>query len=709
MIRRKVTNTAFIYRSLVASVLMLALISTPAMAIYGAPSLTPPTATQPNMGSYGQPVTPGFSDPFSHTNLGIPSSPLDDYLKRTKEQNDKFIKENTFDATALYRAKKQKSSNSQQGIPDDVKKFYVIPNPKVEHGIEAASSGYESIPEAAPTVVADYNYTYDLDGNIIKIANTAVNKPKESYDSVDYTYDGVNRITKVTTRYGSAYTEESFEYSAAGNILKRSFRDKTGSTETRVYHYDNPTHPGKATAVVSDKKGTTSFEIDKNGYVVKKTDSNKTVTTYEWSPWNELLTVTVGNSVWRFDYNASHRRISQTLPSGKVVTTLSPDYTVEFTPKGVEGCEQADGCTTKTSYVFSNGELVASFSATDDKPWQTLYYHPDHLGSTNLITNNKGDLVYFEDYSAYGKPNSITTALPKAQARQYIGKEYDGDLGLSYLEARYYDSDVGQFISGDPAALYSPEQFLTDPQQLNSYSYSRNNPINFSDPTGLTVGQLLWGNVVGTGLGLVNISLESAKLGSNPLYAAQSVYGFGREAYEVGKNPIASTRDTFTGLNIQYNDWLLQPDYEAGKAYGQNITAPAIVAGASEYALRFPGAAPAARLNAADLEAQTWLNKGVQDSKVYLGYKDGKPAYVGITNNPQRRAVEHGEKLDSLKVLNANGLTRNQTRGIEQVIKEANPQFTNKINSIDPARNIYGPATDFGKSWMGANEIKINY
>lgn len=78
-----------------------------------------------------------------------------------------------------------------------------------------------------------------------------------------------------------------------------------------------------------------------------------------------------------------------------------------------------------------------------------------------------------------------TVASAFSEQRKYIGEEYDADTGLNYLNARYYSSDIGRFISQDPLLVaVPPKDFLSDPQQLNSYSYARNNPINFSDPTG---------------------------------------------------------------------------------------------------------------------------------------------------------------------------------------------------------------------------------
>src|SRR3989344_696865 len=71
------------------------------------------------------------------------------------------------------------------------------------------------------------------------------------------------------------------------------------------------------------------------------------------------------------------------------------------------------------------------------------------------------------------------------EQRKFIGEEYDATTDLNYLNARYYNAKTGRFISEDPMFWSLPNDLLADPQQLNSYSYTRNNPIVSSDPTGL--------------------------------------------------------------------------------------------------------------------------------------------------------------------------------------------------------------------------------
>ena len=94
-------------------------------------------------------------------------------------------------------------------------------------------------------------------------------------------------------------------------------------------------------------------------------------------------------------------------------------------------------------------------------------------------------MVQTLDYYPYGSPR-IKSGTDVSQ-REYIGQMYDEASNLSYLNARYYDGNRGQFLSEDPVFWALPSNILADPQQMNSYNYARSNPIRFSDPEGKSI------------------------------------------------------------------------------------------------------------------------------------------------------------------------------------------------------------------------------
>lgn len=103
----------------------------------------------------------------------------------------------------------------------------------------------------------------------------------------------------------------------------------------------------------------------------------------------------------------------------------------------------------------------------------------DHLSGSNIDTDETGKVVEMADYYPFGALRLDHTTTAYRNPYKFTGKELDGDSGLYYYSARYYNAEIGRFISQDPW-----EGDLKDPQSLNRYSYVRNNPLRYIDPTG---------------------------------------------------------------------------------------------------------------------------------------------------------------------------------------------------------------------------------
>ncbi len=109
----------------------------------------------------------------------------------------------------------------------------------------------------------------------------------------------------------------------------------------------------------------------------------------------------------------------------------------------------------------------------------------------------------------------------------------------------------------------------------------------------------------------------------------------------------------------------------------------------------------------------SWINNGVADTVVYIGYKDGRAVYVGVTNDLKTRLTKHISvgKIDRGDQITTTLLTKNQARTIEQNIINANSaiqsdDWANAINSISAERDIYDSAVKWGSDFMKANGIK---
>jgi RHS repeat-associated protein len=135
----------------------------------------------------------------------------------------------------------------------------------------------------------------------------------------------------------------------------------------------------------------------------------------------------------------------------------------------------------KTKQIYAGEQLVATIETVNNivSPY---YVHTDNLGSTNVVSNSSGVNVQLLDYYPFG--NQRISSGTYNEQRKFIGQINDADTGLDYLNARYYKSDIGKFISQDSMFWKLPQELLIDPQQMNSYSYARNNPVNMKDPSG---------------------------------------------------------------------------------------------------------------------------------------------------------------------------------------------------------------------------------
>jgi RHS repeat-associated protein len=122
-----------------------------------------------------------------------------------------------------------------------------------------------------------------------------------------------------------------------------------------------------------------------------------------------------------------------------------------------------------------------------DVAWtpNTYYYEKDHLWSITKITSSTGSIVDEYSYTVFGKSYKKSTLwvykpLTSIKSdiwntRLYTGREYDRETNLYYLRARYYDANLGRFISRDPIGMRD---------NVNLYSYVANSPVGYVDRMG---------------------------------------------------------------------------------------------------------------------------------------------------------------------------------------------------------------------------------
>jgi RHS repeat-associated protein len=116
--------------------------------------------------------------------------------------------------------------------------------------------------------------------------------------------------------------------------------------------------------------------------------------------------------------------------------------------------------------------------------WTPSFYQYDGGGSTRLLTNAAGAVTDSYDYDAFGNKINSTGTTPNNFL--YRGEQFDSDLGLYYLRARYYNPLTGRFMSRDPndPQPIDSNGAPVDPKSLQKYLYAGGDPINAMDPTG---------------------------------------------------------------------------------------------------------------------------------------------------------------------------------------------------------------------------------
>ncbi|ENU4479878.1 TPA: RHS repeat-associated core domain-containing protein, partial [Salmonella enterica subsp. enterica serovar Ordonez] len=111
---------------------------------------------------------------------------------------------------------------------------------------------------------------------------------------------------------------------------------------------------------------------------------------------------------------------------------------------------------------------------------EVLYYHTDVNGAPEEMTDGGGNIVWEAGYQVWGNLTHEKETRPVQQNLRFQGQYLDRETGLHYNLYRFYDPDIGKFISGDPISIRGG---------INLYQYAPN-PISWIDPFGLSCGKV---------------------------------------------------------------------------------------------------------------------------------------------------------------------------------------------------------------------------
>ena len=123
-----------------------------------------------------------------------------------------------------------------------------------------------------------------------------------------------------------------------------------------------------------------------------------------------------------------------------------------------------------------------SYSRTDSR----YYYIKDHLGSIRISIDETGNVVNAQDYYSFGGIlRSYETGGLSGERYKFTGKERDTETNYDYFGARYYDSNLGRWLTPDPLADKYPA--------WSPYNYCLNNAVRLIDPDGDSVSVITSG------------------------------------------------------------------------------------------------------------------------------------------------------------------------------------------------------------------------
>lgn len=367
------------------------------------------------------------------------------------------------------------------------------------------------VPELKPEA-ANHTYTYDDVGNVTEIHDTPTGG---TADHQCFTFDYLRRMTEAWTPESGACSTTPTTWSQIDGATNPYWHtwtlDDVGNRTTETRHGTvNTTHtytspnpgeprPHAVTTVTASgaDTGNRTYTYDDAGNTTTRPTATGDTQTLTWNREGKLTTTTDDTGDTSYIYGADGSRLIRTDPSG---TTL-------YLPGGTEvrHTTTTTSTTTATRYYSFAGRSIAVRTAN------TLHWiASDHHGTAELTIDATTLTIATRRTLPYGEQRATTGTWAPTMDKGFLGGTQD-PTGLTHLNAREYDPTLGRFISVDPI------MDLTDPQQWNAYTYANNNPVTYSDPSGL--------------------------------YFEEGINGDGRRAYK-SKSASGKTNTRFTGKPI---------------------------------------------------------------------------------------------------------------------------------------------------------------
>ncbi|WP_433168903.1 RHS repeat domain-containing protein [Treponema putidum] len=387
-------------------------------------------------------------------------------------------------------------------------------------GVEGTSNQYKGKKSfgMTPVSIAKYRQTFAFDaiGNMTnKLSTTNIpgsqgnSYPKAELDySLQYEYDPAyaHRLIRAGNRY--------YRYDANGNITAEKdgpFTDEEEFAFTYSY-FENEDVYGTDYGFGLDAPKETEQTNPQDLFAYRRN--------YTWNERNLLTKSSDRNFTVHYRYGDDGQRALKYTDEGRSETLYFNNFFTIHIPTQDQNNPQ--GLRVHKHIFVGNSRLVTAMTHTDnsgdneEQKVKRYYYHSDHLGSAQFVTDWKGRQYEHIEYTPYGELwiEEVAAGLDKLPFR-FTGKELDEETGFYYYGARYLDPKYSRWLSGDPALNdYIPKAPIDDDAKkhnenlpgmggvfntvnLHVYHYAGNNPVKYIDPDGesavVVTAVVVWG------------------------------------------------------------------------------------------------------------------------------------------------------------------------------------------------------------------------
>ncbi len=305
------------------------------------------------------------------------------------------------------------------------------------------------------------SYTYTLDGTVGNRTGVTEQLAIQSHPRiVAWNYDKIYRLTNedITADPNSKTGSVTYGLDPVGNRLSLGLSQ--GSNLPDI----SPIQPGSISYDPDDRLSTETY--DANGNTL--TTAGKTFA-YDFE--NRLKSMTEGTVTVTIQYDADGNRVAKTV-NGVTTRYLVDDLNPTGYAQVVE--EVTAGAVTRQ---YNYGLQRISQTQQIANAWAPAFYGYDGGGTVRLLTDATGTVTDTYDYDAWGNAVNTTGSTPNVYL--YRGEQYDSDLSLYYLRARYLNPLTGRFLSRDPG-----QGNAFEPASQQKYLYADGDPVDQMDPSG---------------------------------------------------------------------------------------------------------------------------------------------------------------------------------------------------------------------------------